>query len=100
MGTALLATVVADSDARLTLTDCTPGTALSAFSTRPTQEAQVIPRIGNMCSATMPGLRTTARDCMAVNGFKTRASSPSWTFGQTEGQATGKTCKMYALATQ
>jgi hypothetical protein len=33
----------ADSVARLTLAVCTPGTRNKAFSTRPTQEAQVMP---------------------------------------------------------
>ncbi|BBU53893.1 hypothetical protein KU6B_01580 [Mameliella alba] len=36
----------ARSVARLTLADSTPGTAERAFSTRPTQEAQVMPSIG------------------------------------------------------
>ena len=36
----------ADSVARLTVALRTPGTLCSAFSTRPTQEAQVMPPIG------------------------------------------------------
>jgi len=35
--------MVARSVARLTLASVTPGVALRAFSTRPTQEAQVMP---------------------------------------------------------
>ncbi len=38
-----VATMRADSVARLTLTSCTPGTFLSARSTRITHEAQVMP---------------------------------------------------------
>src|SRR5262249_39334416 len=37
----------ADSVARLTVTVATPGTAAMAFSTRPTQLAQVMPRTSN-----------------------------------------------------
>jgi hypothetical protein len=38
----------ADFVARLTLADKTPGTAERAFSTRATQEAQLIPSTGNV----------------------------------------------------
>ena len=38
----------ARSVARLTEADCTPGTALTAFSTRLTQEAQVMPSMGKV----------------------------------------------------
>src|SRR5690606_19819479 len=38
----------ARSVARLTATVCTPGTALSARSTRPTHEAQVMPSTGRL----------------------------------------------------
>ena len=41
--TELSAFTVADSVARFTLAWVTPGKALSAFSTRPAQEAQVMP---------------------------------------------------------
>jgi hypothetical protein len=37
----------ADSDARLTATPDTSGSAVRAFSTRPTQDAQVMPSIWN-----------------------------------------------------
>jgi hypothetical protein len=43
---AAVASTEACSVARLTLTACTPGSALSAFSTRSEQEAQVMPPTG------------------------------------------------------
>jgi hypothetical protein len=41
---------VARSVARLTLTSLTPETALRAFSTRVTHDAQVMPSMGSWCS--------------------------------------------------
>ncbi|MEX0632269.1 hypothetical protein M8494_10330 [Serratia ureilytica] len=38
----------ARSVARLTVAACTPGTAVKARSTRPTQEAQVMPSTGRL----------------------------------------------------
>lgn len=49
--TAATPRTVARSVARLTVASVTPGTALSAFSTRPTQEAQVMP---STASSTVP----------------------------------------------
>ena len=41
------ATIKAFSVAKLTLTEVTPSTFFRAFSTRPTQEAQVIPSMAS-----------------------------------------------------
>src|SRR3990167_3247495 len=55
----------ARSVARLTAAPCTPGTAFSARSTRPTQDAQVMPSTGRLrrvCAdrdGSAPGWRTT-----------------------------------------
>ena len=45
---------VATSVARLTLASRTPGTDASAFSTRPAQEAQVMPTTGRLQSIEGP----------------------------------------------
>src|SRR5690606_5199251 len=55
------AEMLARSVARFTDTATTPGTALMAFSTRPTHEAQVMPSIGREIAAdVMSAARTGA----------------------------------------
>src|SRR5690606_9021246 len=56
--------------ARLTLADSTPGTAASAFSTRPTQDAHVMPRPGSAtssCIGSYPALLLAAGTAAAAS---------------------------------
>jgi hypothetical protein len=67
------------SVARLTVADLTPFTAFSARSTRPAQEAQVMPVIGRATVVSMRGA-VMVRSSFAVG------TCPIWTFPSWEGQ--------------
>ena len=75
------ARTVASSVARLTLASATPGTALSAFSTRMTQDAQVMPATWSRVSCSLVGVAVL----MGLSGlFDVLASS---SFQLWQGQA-------------
>src|SRR5690606_5829242 len=76
---------VARSVARLTLTSFTPATAFKALSTRPTQEAQVMPSMGNWCSMSdavavfmtyLQGVRGWRCGCLALTRCQAQAFTP------------------------
>jgi hypothetical protein len=65
--TSAVARTVACSVARLTATLCTPGSDVSAFSTRSTHEAQVMPSMGSVKS--LGRLRAAVELMAAISGW-------------------------------